>query len=191
MNLDCNRAPDVTVDQQHLLQLLGLRSPPHQPRAAHWERLELDGRLLGGEWDAIETEGCCPNPLRRAGKEPINHFDNLAWNNPRHPAGPLPHFARSSHARIAASASGSAGSGSAACSALRSLVRLRPIEVAIAGFAAAGAGLAGASSLAGGGVAGSGSSGGGTAALALLRFRTIAGPASATAFRFFDGGLGR
>ena len=70
-----------------------------------------------------------------------------------------------------------------------SLARLRLMEVAIAGFAAAGAGLAGASSLAGDGVAGSGSSVGGAVASALPRFRTTAGTSSATAFRFFGGGL--
>jgi hypothetical protein len=63
------------------------------------------------------------------------------------------------------------------------------MEAAIADFAAAGVGSVWLSSLAGDGVAGSGSSGGGTAALALLRFRTIAGPAIATAFRFFAGRL--
>jgi hypothetical protein len=70
----------------------------------------------------------------------------------------------------------------------RNFGRLRLMEVAIADFAA-GAGDGGLSSLAGGGAVGSGSSGGGTAASALPRFRTIAGPVSATAFRFLGGGL--
>jgi hypothetical protein len=81
-------------------------------------------------------------------------------------------------------------SGSAAGSALRSLVRLRLMEVVIAGFATGGAGLVGLSSLAGGGAAGAGSSGGG-AASARPRFRTITGPAIATGFRFRGGRLGR
>ena len=64
--------------------------------------------------------------------------------------------------------------GSARCNR----ARLRLIEVAIAGFAAGGTGLAGASSS-----AGSGSR--------RLLPRTIAGPASATGFRFRAGRLGR
>ena len=63
------------------------------------------------------------------------------------------------------------------------------MEVAIADFAAGGAGSVWLSSLAGDGVAGLGSSGGGTAASALPRFRTTAGPAIATAYRFFGGRL--
>jgi hypothetical protein len=65
---------------------------------------------------------------------------------------------------------------------------LRLIEVAIAGLRAlGGAGLR--SSFAGGGAAGPGSSDGGGTASALPRCRTIAGPAIATAFRFFAGRL--
>jgi hypothetical protein len=54
-----------------------------------------------------------------------------------HP-GPLPHFARSSQARIAASASGLLGS--AACSARISVARLRLAVVTIAGLRAPGGG---------------------------------------------------
>jgi hypothetical protein len=98
------------------------------------------------------------------------------------PLGPWPHFARSSHARIAVSASGSSGSGSAG-SARCNRARLRLMEVAIADFAA-GAGGAGCRhwremelpALA-------------RQVAALPRFRTIAGPVSATAFCCLGGGL--
>ena len=89
-----------------------------------------------------------------------------------HRTGPWPHFARSSHARIAA-ASGS--SGDVSHSVRSSFPRLRLVEVTIAGFRSSSAGGAGGKS----------------AGLA-TRFRTIAGPVIATAaYRFFGGRLGR
>jgi hypothetical protein len=97
----------------------------------------------------------------------------------RHP-GPLPHFARSSHARIRAAASSSSGRRSAR----RSFPRLRLVVVTIAAFAAGGAGRGAVSSMAGGGVAG-----GSVFWLLADRAATIAGTWSATASRFRGGGL--
>lgn len=77
-----------------------------------------------------------------------------------------------------ASAAGSSGSA-ARSSARSSFVRLRLVVVTIAGL---GSSLAGV---------GSSTRSGGTTAAGLPRFRTTAGTAIATAFRFFGGRLGR
>jgi hypothetical protein len=128
----------------------------------------------------VTCESCAPRAARSA--------EILRGEHPAHHAGPWPHFARSIHARIATSASGSSSGSAARCSALRNLVRLRLMEAAIADFAAGGGGV-GLSSWAGDGAAGSASSGGGAVASTLLRFRTTAGTSSAIAFRFFGGRL--
>ena len=94
----------------------------------------------------------------------------------RLPSGwPVAAFGAVSHARIAASASGSSSSA-VRSSARSSLTRLRLVVVTIDGFAAAGAGLLGWSSLAGSG------------SRRLLALMITAGLASAS-FRFLVAGL--
>ena len=155
------------------------------PQRAQSMRRNQDGKAANGSSSASAPVGC-PGGASGAWASCSSRWPS--GNRARgHLAGPWPHFARSSHAPIRAVASGSS-LGSVACSVRRSLARLRLLVVTIADFAAGG-GDGRRSSFAGGGGAGSGFCFPPLGTPAAVAFRTIVGPAIATAFHFLAGRL--